>query len=250
MKILVPIKRVPDPYARVRLNQDGEIDADSFSWVINPFDEIALEEAVRIRENGIDAEILAVSVGEADCVEQLRTALAMGADAALLILHEDLPDPQVISHILAEAVRLEQPDLILMGKQAIDDDYNQVGQRLAALLNLPQATFASQIELDTDNRTATVVREVDAGRETLQLTMPAVITTDLRLNEPRYVALPAILKARSKPLRQMDSSELGVLPESTIQVIKLEMPPPRSAGRKVDSVEKLAEAIRKAIGRD
>jgi electron transfer flavoprotein beta subunit len=244
LKILVPVKRVPDPYGRVRLTPDGQIDASDLKWVINPFDEIALEEAVRLRERGANVEIVAVGIGEAVWEEQMRTALAMGADRALLVLDEGPADPGVISHLLAAVVRRENPDLILMGKQAIDDDFNQTGQRLAALLDLPQATFASAIELSSDGRRARVSREVDAGRETLEITLPAVITTDLRLNEPRYVALPAIIKARAKPLQRLDSSELGPRPPARITVVRLETPPPRKAGRRVRSVDELIAALR------
>src|SRR5579871_6869543 len=212
MKVLIPVKRVPDPYGKVRLTPDGRIDESDTKWVLNPFDEIALEEAVRLRERGADVEIVAVGIGGAAWEEQMRIALAMGADRAILVL-DDAPaetsgaarlsaDPGVIAHLLAAVYARENPDLVLMGKQAIDDDYNQTGQMLAARLGIPQATFASKIELAADGKTATVTREVDAGREMLQVTLPAVLTTDLRLNEPRYVALPAIIRARTKPLQR------------------------------------------------
>lgn len=244
MKILVPVKRVPDPYGRVRLTPDGHIDESDLKWVINPFDEIALEEAVRLRERGTDVEIVAVTVGGAVCEEQLRTALAMGADRALLVQYEAPTDPGVVSHLLAAVFRRENADLVLMGKQAIDDDYNQTGQRLAALLGLPQATFASAIALSPDGTRARVTREVDAGRETLEVTLPAVLTTDLRLNEPRYVALPAIIRARSKPLQRLDAAELGDRPEAAVTVLRLEAPPSRKAGRRVSSVDELLAALR------
>ena len=246
MKILVPIKRVPDPYGRVRLTPDGQIDTGSLAWVINPFDEIALEEAVRLRESGSLVEIVVVSIGGAVCEEQLRAALAGGADRALLVLDErsetEPSDPAVISQLLAAVCRRENPDIIIMGKQAIDDDFNQTGQRLAALLDLPQATFASAVALS--GNTVRVVREVDAGRETLELTLPAVITTDLRLNQPRYIALPAIIKARNKPLQRLDVSELGPRPASRLRIVGLTTPPPRKAGRKVGSVDELIAALR------
>ena len=242
MKILVPIKRVPDPYGRVRLTSDGRIDTSDIKWVINPFDEIAIEEAVRIREGGADVEIVAVIVGGPECEEQMRTALAMGADRGIHILDEDPLDPGAIAHLLAAVCREESPDFVLMGKQAIDDDYSQTGQMLAAKLGWPQATFASKIELS--NGSARVTREVDAGRETLEMPLPAVITTDLRLNEPRYVALPAIIKARSKPIRKVESSELGGRPPARVSVVKLETPPVRKAGRKVASVDELLAALR------
>ena len=246
MKILVPIKRVPDPYGRARLTPDGQMDTASLSWVINPFDEIALEEAVRLREAGNPVEIVAVSIGGSVCEDQLRAALAGGADRALMVLDDSLEtepsDPKVISHLLAAVCRRETPDLVLMGKQAIDDDFSQTGQRLAALLNWPQATFASAVTLS--GSTVRVVREVDAGREILELTLPAVITTDLRLNQPRYIALPAIIKARSKPLQRLEVGELGPRPASRLKIVALTMPPPRKAGRKVGSVDELIAALR------
>jgi electron transfer flavoprotein beta subunit len=244
MKILVPVKRVPDPYGRVRLTPNGQIDESDTKWVINPFDEIALEEAVRLRESGVSVEIVAVGIGGPVWEEQLRTALAMGADRALLVLDEGPSDPGVVSHLLAAVCRRENPDLILMGKQAIDDDFNQTGQRLAALLGLPQATFASALTLSAEGTRARVTREVDAGRETLEVTLPAVVTTDLRLNQPRYVALPAIIKARSKSLQRIAVAELGARPEARVTVLALESPPPRKAGRKVGSVDELIGALR------
>ena len=244
MKILVPIKRVPDPYGKVRLTSGGQIDESDLKWVINPFDEIALEEAVRLRERGAPVEIVAVGIGPSFWEDQLRAALAMGADRALLVLDDGPTDPAVISYLLAAICRRENPDFVLMGKQAIDDDFNQTGQRLAALLGWPQATFASQIELAPNGRTARVTREVDNGRETLDVPFPAVITTDLRLNEPRYVALPAIIKARSKPLQRLESAELGPRPQPRILVHSLEAPPPRKAGRNVNSVDELVAALR------
>lgn len=244
MKILVPLKRVPDPYGKIRLTPDGEIDDSDLKFVINPFDEIALEEAVRLREGGTPTEILAVSIGTAVCEEQLRTALAMGADRALLVLDELPTDPGVIAALLYAVVQREQPDLILLGKQAIDDDFNQTGQMLAAKCGLPQATFASKIELTNGGTTARVTREVDAGRETLEITLPAVVTTDLRLNEPRYVALPAILKARNKPLDRLEAAELGERPAARVTVVRREMPPERKAGRRVADVDALLDALR------
>ncbi|MCS6776593.1 MAG: electron transfer flavoprotein subunit beta/FixA family protein [Chloroherpetonaceae bacterium] len=244
MKILVPIKRVPDPYGRVRLTPGGHVDETDIKWVINPFDEIALEEAIRLREAGHDIEILAVAIGTTAWEEQLRTALAMGADRALLIQQEAPADPGRISHYLAAIARQEQPQIILMGKQAIDDDCNQTGQRLAALLQIPQATFASRIELTPDGTCARVTREVDTGRETIEVTLPAVITADLRLNEPRYVALPAIIKARSKPLLRIDAAQLQIPPTAPVTTLRLETPPPRRAGRRVGSVDELITALR------
>jgi electron transfer flavoprotein beta subunit len=242
MKILVPIKRVPDPYGRVRLTADGQIDASDIKWVINPFDEIAIEEAVRLREGGLDVEIVAATVGGPECEEQMRTALAMGADRGIHILDEEPLDPGAVAHLLEAVCREESPEMVLMGKQSIDDDYSQTGQILAAKLGWPQATFASKLTIAGSS--ATVSREVDAGRETLEITLPAVVTTDLRLNEPRYVALPAIIKARSKPIRKLESSELGGRPAARVSVVKLETPPARKAGRKVGSVDELIAALR------
>ncbi len=244
MKILIPIKRVPDPYGRVRLTPAGQIDISDIKWVVNPFDEIAIEEAVRLRENGADVEIVAVTIGPPECEDQLRTALAMGADRAIHVLDSGELEPGVVSTLLAAIYKRENPTFVLMGKQAIDDDYNQTGQMLAAKLGIPQATFASKLDLSPDGTKAKVSREVDAGRETLEVTLPAVITTDLRLNEPRYVALPAIIRARNKPFERIESSDLGVRPPARIRTIKLETPPPRKAGRKVASVDELITALR------
>ncbi len=244
MKILVPVKRVPDPYRRVRLTPDGRVDPGDIRWVINPFDEVALEEAVRLREGGAPVEIVAVGIGGAAGEEQLRTALARGADRALLVVDDDPADPGVISHLLAAVCRRENPGLVLMGRQASDDDLGQTGPRLAALLGLPQATFVSKIELAPDGIRARVTREVDAGRETLLVTLPAVVTTDLGLNEPRTLALPAILKARTKPLERIGAAELGPRPPAGMSVLKLETPPPRKAGRNVGSVDELIAALR------
>jgi electron transfer flavoprotein beta subunit len=240
MKILLPIKRVPDPYGRIRLTTDGQIDTSDIKWVINPFDEIAIEEAVRIRERGAETVI----VGGPECEEQMRTALAMGADRGIHVVDEEPLDPGVVAHLLAAVCGDESPDLVLMGKQAIDDDYNQTGQMLAAKLGWPQATFASAVAFSSEGSSAQVSREVDSGRETLEVRLPAVITTDLRLNEPRYVALPAIIKARAKPVRKVEPAELGGRPASRVRLLKLETPPQRKAGRKVGSVDELIAALR------
>jgi electron transfer flavoprotein beta subunit len=244
MKILIPVKRVPDPYGKVRLTADGRIDDSDVKWVINPFDEIAIEEAVRIREGGRDVEIVAVTVGSAACEEQLRAALAMGADRAILILDDGDLDPTVVSRLLAAVCRNEDAALILMGKQAIDDDYNQTGQMLAARLDIGQATFVSKLDIAANGEQATAIREIDAGRETLVVSLPAVVTTDLRLNEPRYVALPAIIKARSKPLERIESTSLGERPTASIKVVRLETPAARKPGRIVGSVDELITALR------
>ena len=244
MKILVPVKRVPDPYGRITLTSAGEVNFTDLKWVVNPFDEIALEEAVRLRERGASVEIVAVSVGGNDCEPILRAALAMGADRAILIEDESGSDARAVAFLLSAVADLEHPDIILMGKQAIDDDNSQVGPRLAARLSLPQATFASKIVVSDDGLRARVTREVDSGQETLDVSLPALITTDLRLNEPRYVALPAIIKARAKPLQRLPSSQFGGCEPVQIRVIMREMPPARKAGRLVGSVSELVAALR------
>ncbi len=242
MNILVPVKRVPDPYEKVRV-ENGAIDLDDIKHVINPFDEIALEEAIRLRENGADVEIIAVSIGNSDCEEQLRSALAMGADRAVLIETDTAPEPGAVARLLRYLVERENAGLILMGKQAIDDDYGTTGQMLAALLHWPMATFASEVKLE-DESSAVVVREVDAGRETVRVSMPAVITADLRLNEPRYIALPAIMRARSKPLDRIPAEDLSGIAEQQIEIVELLPPPTRKAGRKVGSVDELIAALK------
>lgn len=246
MKLLVAVKRVPDPYRRVRLTPEGRIDPDNIAWVLNPFDEVALEWAARLREEGIfeKIETVAVGVGPAAWEDPLRTALARGADRAVLVVDDGPTDASVVSHLLAHVVRREMPDLILMGRQAPGDDQGQTGPMLAAKLGWPQATFASQIELSSDGVVVRVVREVDAGRETLELTLPAVVTVDWRLCEPRTIALPAILKARAKPLDRVPVAEFGSRPPALVTVVKHETPPPRPAGRTVDSVDALIAALR------
>jgi electron transfer flavoprotein beta subunit len=237
--ILVPVKRVPDPYEKI----GPETDLSGIKHVINPFDEIALEEAVRLREAGADVEIVTVSIGSSECEEQLRAALALGADRAILVETEGAMEPQQVAALLKTLAEREAIRLVLMGKQAVDDDYGTTGQMLAARLGWPMATFASEVTLDGE-ASATVVREVDAGRETVRVSLPAVVTADLRLNEPRYVALPAIMKARSRPLDRIDASELGDLPETQIETLALFAPPARKAGRRVSSVEELVSALK------
>jgi len=248
MKILVPIKRVPDPYGRIRLTADGRLDESDIKWVVNPFDEIALEEAVRIRERGVPVEIVAVTIGPPVWEEQLRTSLAMGADRGIHVVDEEPSDPSIVSALLASIVRTEAPDLVLMGKQAIDDDASQTGQMLAAHVDWPQVSFASKIEISSSGDSATVTREIDAGRETLQVSLPAVITADLRLNEPRYIALPAIIKARSKPIQRVGAEELGARPTTRVRILKMDTPPPRKAGRRVAGVQELVTALREEAG--
>lgn len=240
MKILVPIKRVVDPYAKVKPLPDGSaIDVSGVKFDVNPFDEIAMEEAVRIKEQDSSIEIIAVSIGTSECEEQLRKALAMGADRAILVETTVALDSLGIAAELAEVAQEVKPDLILMGKQATDDDCNQAGQMLAARLGWPQATFASHVWASHD--TVRVTRETDTGEEVLELSLPAVVTADLRLNEPRYIALPGIIKARSKPLETVPAKVN--LPPKT-RTVKFEAPPARAAGRRVGSVDELLSALR------
>ena len=245
MKILVPLKRVPDPDTRIRLKSDGSgLELDGVKFSINPFDAIALEEALRIKEKGTEAEILVVSIGGPECIEQLRVGLAMGAERALLIQASNDLDPLAIAKILQAVFQREKPDMVLMGKQAIDDDSNQVGQMLAALLGLGQATFVSKLELQENNTEARCGRETDAGIETITVRLPAIITTDLRLNEPRYVSLPGIMKAKKKPLEEISLSALGVSAQSRTKVLKLEPPPRRKAGVRVKTVDELIDKLK------
>jgi electron transfer flavoprotein beta subunit len=242
-KILVCIKRVVDYNVRIRVKPDGSgVVTDGVKMSINPFDEIALEEALRIKERGAAQEVIAVSIGPIDAQQQLRTALAMGADRAVLVQAEAV-EPLSAARILLALVQREQPRLAILGKQAIDDDNNQTGQMLAALWGRPQATFASRIELADGH--ATVTREVDAGLETIEVELPAVFTTDLRLNEPRYVKLPDIMKAKKKLLETLTAAELGVTPEEQIKVLKCEPPPQRQRGVMVKDPQELVAALKK-----
>jgi electron transfer flavoprotein beta subunit len=242
-KILVCIKRVVDYNVRIRVKPDGSgVVTDGVKMSINPFDEIALEEALRIKERGAAQEVIAVSIGPVDAQQQLRTALAMGADRAVLVQAEAV-EPLSAARILLALVQREQPRLAILGKQAIDDDNNQTGQMLAALWGRPQATFASRIELADGH--ATVTREVDAGLETIEVELPAVFTTDLRLNEPRYVKLPDIMKAKKKPLETLTAADLGVTPEENIKVLKCEPPPQRQRGVMVKDPQELVAALKK-----
>jgi len=240
MKILVPTKRVPDPDQPILLRPGGTaVDGDALSFVINPFDAIALEEALRLRErHGQAVEVVAVGIGGAAYENQLRTALAMGADRALLIACERLLDPWNVALVLATLVGRDRPDLVLIGKQAVDDDSNQAGQFLAAMLGWPQATFASQIALEGD--IVRVTRETDAGLERVRVRLPAVITADLRLNEPRYASLPSIMKARKKPLERLSVDELGVTLQAKVEILYLE---PLTAKRTCVRVKDAAELL-------
>ena len=245
MKVLVPVKRVVDYNVKVRVKSDNTgVDIANVKMSMNPFDEIAVEEAVRLKEKGLVTEVIAVSCGVAQCQETLRTAMAIGADRAILVeTPADLDlQPLAVAKILKALVEKEQPGLIILGKQAIDDDANQTGQMLAALADLPQATFANKVELSADK--VSVTREVDGGLETLQLSLPAVITTDLRLNEPRYVTLPNIMKAKKKQLDTVKPEDLGVDVAPRLKTLKVTEPAKRGAGVKVADVAALVEKLK------
>jgi electron transfer flavoprotein beta subunit len=246
-RILVGIKRVVDYNVRIRVKPDGSgVITDGVKMSINPFDEIALEEALRIKERGGAEEVVVATVGPADCQQQLRTALAMGADRALHVQADGVVEPLVAARALLKLVEKEQPMMVILGKQAIDDDNSQTGQMLAGLWNRPQATFASKVELSEGK--ARVTREVDAGLETLEVDLPAVITTDLRLNEPRYVKLPDIMKAKKKPLEALTLSGIGVEQKQRLKLVKFEPPPQRQKGIRVkDAAELVAELRKKGL---
>jgi electron transfer flavoprotein beta subunit len=243
MKVLVPVKRVVDYNVKVRVKSDGTgVDIANVKMSMNPFDEIAVEEAMRLKEKGVATEVIAVSCGVAQCQETLRTAMAIGADRALLVETTEELQPLAVAKLLQALVAKETPQLVILGKQAIDDDCNQTGQMLAALLGWPQATFASKVEVAGDK--VLVTREVDGGSETLSLTLPAIVTTDLRLNEPRYVTLPNIMKAKKKPLDRFSPEDLGVDVKPRIKTLKVSEPPKRSAGIKVADVAALVDKLR------
>ena len=245
VKILVPLKRVPDPDTKIRLKPDGSgVDLDGVKFAVNPFDAIALEEALRLEEKLGEIDVVVVSIGGEECVEQLRVGLAMGADRALLVKASADLDSLAVAKVLAAVYQREKPDFVLMGKQAIDDDSNQAGQMLAASLGVGQATFVSKLELVEGNAKAKCARETDAGIENLTVKLPAVITTDLRLNEPRYVSLPGIMKAKKKPLEEIELSALGVTVVSRTKVLKLETPPKRKAGVRVKTVDELVDRLK------
>jgi electron transfer flavoprotein beta subunit len=246
MKILVPVKRVIDYNVRPRVKADGSgVDLANVKMSMNPFDEIAVEEAIRLREKGVANEVVAVSIGPAKAAETLRTALAMGADRAILVETEEAVEPLGVAKLLKAIFDEEQPGLVVMGKQAIDDDSNQTGQMLAALTGRPQGTFASKVEVDGDQ--VTVTREVDGGLETVRLALPAIVTTDLRLNEPRYASLPNIMKAKSKPLATKSPADYGVDVAPRLKTLRVAEPPVRQAGIKVGSVDELVAKL-KALG--
>lgn len=242
MKILVPVKRVIDYNVKPRVKPDGSgVDLANVKMSMNPFDEIAVEEAIRLKEKGVATEVVAVSIGPDKAQETLRTALAMGADRAILIVAEDV-EPLGVAKLLAKVMDEEAPGLVILGKQAIDDDSNQTGQMLAALTGRPQGTFASKVEVAGDS--VNVTREVDGGLETVSLKMPAIVTTDLRLNEPRYASLPNIMKAKSKPLAQKTPADYGVDVSPRLKTLKVTEPPVRSAGIKVADVDALAAKLK------
>ena len=243
MKILVPIKRVNDYNVKVRPNQSNtDVDLTNVKMAVNPFCEIALEEAIRIKEAGNAEEVVAVSVGSEKNQEQLRTALALGADRAILIKTEVEVQPLDVAKILVKIFEKENPKLVLMGKQGIDGDHNQTGQMLGAMLSIPQATFASKVEINADS--INVTREIDGGLETLSVELPAIVTTDLRLNEPRYASLPNIMKAKRKPIDEINLEELGLSIEQKVKTVKVESPSEREEGIKVDSVDALLDKLR------
>jgi electron transfer flavoprotein beta subunit len=243
MKILVPVKRVVDYNVKVRVKSDGTgVETAGVKMSMNPFDEIAVEEAVRLKEKGIATEIVAVSLGIAACAETIRTALAMGADRGILVETDVDLQPLAVAKLLKALADREQPKLMILGKQAIDDDMNATGQMLAALLGWPQGTFASKLTFENDG--LTVTREVDGGLETVALTLPAIVTTDLRLNEPRYASLPNIMKARKKPIENLKPADLGVDPTPRLKVVKVVEPVKRKAGAKVASVAELVMKLR------
>lgn len=243
MKILVPIKRVVDYNVKVRPLEDGsDVDLRNVKMSVNPFCEIAIEEAIRLKEKGIADEVVAVSIGEQKAQEQLRSAMAMGADRSILIITEEALEPLAVAKVLNAVCEKEQPDLVILGKQSIDGDNNQTGQMLAALMDRPQATFAS--ELIIENGSATVTREIDGGLQTISVALPAIVTTDLRLNEPRFASLPNIMKAKKKPLEQINIADLSVDTEKRTRTLNIALPPARTGGVKVGSVSDLLDKLK------
>jgi len=247
MKILVPVKRVVDFNVKIRVKPDGSgVELANIKMSMNPFDEIAVEEAIRLKEAGKATEIVAVSIGPAQASETIRTALAMGADRGILVKAEGAIEPLAVAKILKGIIDAEQPGLVILGKQAIDDDCNQTGQMLAALLGWAQGTFASKISLDGDS--VTVIREVDGGLQTVKLKAPVIVTTDLRLNEPRYASLPNIMKAKKKPIADKTPADYGVDITPRLQVLKTTEPPGRKSGVKVGSVAELVGKLKDEAG--
>ncbi len=247
MKVLVAVKRVVDYNVKIRVKADGSgVELANVKMSMNPFDEIGVEEAVRLKEAGVATEVVAVSIGPMQAQETLRTALAMGADRAILVKHDEMVEPLAVAKILKGVVEAEQPGLVILGKQAIDDDCNQTGQMLSALLGWAQATFASKLEINGTE--ARVTREIDGGLQTIKVKMPLVMTTDLRLNQPRYASLPNIMKAKKKPLEEKTPADFGVDPAPRLKVIKTSEPPKRQAGVKVKSVSELVDKLKNEAG--
>jgi electron transfer flavoprotein beta subunit len=247
MKVLVPVKRVVDYNVKIRVKTDGSgVELANVKMSMNPFDEIAVEEAIRLKEAGKATEIVAVSIGTAQAAETIRTALAMGADRGILVKTDGIVEPLAVAKILKGVVEAEQPGLVILGKQAIDDDCNQTGQMLAALLGWPQGTFASKVVIDGD--AVAVTREVDGGLQTVKLKTPAIVTTDLRLNEPRYASLPNIMKAKKKPIADQTPADYGVDVAPRLEVLKTTEPPVRKAGAKVGSVAELVGKLKNEAG--
>lgn len=242
MKILVPVKKVPDWQIKVKIRPDGTgIQTDGVKWILNTFDEIAVEEAIRLKEKGAASEIVVVSVGPADCRARLEYALAMGADRAILVKYDGECDSDLASQALVAVFKKEEFGMILLGKQSIDNDANQTAQLIAGRLGIAQACFASKILVE--GAAAVVTREVDGGLETIRVQMPCVVSTDLRLNEPRYAALPNLMKAKKKPFEEISFESLGIKPQVKVRIKKLTTPPGRKAGKKVGSVEELVTAL-------
>jgi electron transfer flavoprotein beta subunit len=247
MKILVPVKRAVDKDVKIRVKSDGSgVELSNVKMSMNPFDEIAVEEAIRLKEAGKATEIIAVSIGPAQAAETIRTALAMGADRGILVKTEGTAEPLAVAKILKAIATAEQPGLIVMGKQAIDDDSNQTGQMLAALLGWPQGTFASKVTIEGD--ALLVTREVDGGLQTVKLKLPAIVTTDLRLNEPRYASLPNIMKAKKKPIDDKTAADYGVDIKPHLEIVKTAEPPVRKAGVKVKTVAELIDKLKNEAG--
>jgi len=243
MKVLVAVKRVVDYNVKVRAKSDGsDVELNNVKMAINPFCEIAVEEAVRLKETGTATEVVVASIGDKSCQEQIRTALALGADRGIHVEAEGRPEPLEVAKLLKGVITAESPDLIILGKQSIDGDNNQTGQMLGALTGMGQGTFASEVSLG--DGTVQVIREVDGGLQTVELTLPAIVTTDLRLNEPRYASLPNIMKAKKKPLETFSPSDLGVDVQSHVTLVSVKPPAERSAGIKVESVEQLVDKLK------
>ena len=247
MKIIVPIKRVVDYNVKIRVKSDHSgVELDNVKMSMNPFDEIAVEEAIRLKEASIAEEIVALSIGPQQAQETIRTALAMGADRGILIKSDDSVTPLNVAKIIKAIAEKENPNLIILGKQAIDDDSNQTGQMLSALLGWSQGTFASEVKLENDN--LLVTREIDGGLQTLKLTMPSIITTDLRLNEPRYASLPNIMKAKKKEITEINPEDLNISIEKNIEVVKVSEPSQREAGVKVETIDELVDKLKNEAG--